>query len=246
MSPIYEMFQVPGQTSSRSTCVDAFVPGVGATRSRPLSGFMVAGSDPSHYGQLDGVPDAAASAHGPALVDADIAATPKIVKSDQPAQPERLHRAVRERADRAGRRLDALLPAVLRAVVAQPVSQARLLHRRLRVPMAEQVAFDSTLALALGDVFNAPVSSTPGAGRPGRLVPRCGPLPDRPCQDPVPTAPDRSEGGKLRRLQTDINTWQSDARAAPAADRWHGRRRPTTSTTTTTSPTRVAPARRPR
>ena len=52
MAPIYQELQVPGQSQQSFTLLDAFVPVSSASQIQTLSGFMIAGSDPGHYGQL--------------------------------------------------------------------------------------------------------------------------------------------------------------------------------------------------
>jgi len=76
MAPIYELFQVPGQSSQSFNLVDAFVPVSQGDQIQTMSAFMVAGSDPSQYGKLSVFQTPPID--GPALVDADIAATQKI------------------------------------------------------------------------------------------------------------------------------------------------------------------------
>jgi len=72
MSPVYELFQVPGQTNQTFNLVDAFVPVSKGDQIQTMSGFIVAGSDPSDYGKLTVFQTQPID--GPALVDADIAA----------------------------------------------------------------------------------------------------------------------------------------------------------------------------
>ena len=76
MAPIYELFQVPGQSTQTFNLVDAFVPVSQGDQIQTMSAFMVAGSDPSQYGKLSVFQTPPID--GPALVDADIAATQKI------------------------------------------------------------------------------------------------------------------------------------------------------------------------
>ena len=78
MSPIYELFQVPGQRSPSFNLVDAFTPVSMGDQIQTMSGFIVAGSDPAHYGQLTVFQTPPID--GPALVDADISATQAISK----------------------------------------------------------------------------------------------------------------------------------------------------------------------
>ncbi|HTZ07538.1 MAG TPA: UPF0182 family protein [Acidimicrobiales bacterium] len=76
MSPEYEVFQVPGQSSQSYNLVDAFSPVSQGDQIQTMSGFIVAGSDPGNYGKLTVFQTPAIE--GPALIDADIAATQKI------------------------------------------------------------------------------------------------------------------------------------------------------------------------
>ena len=130
MAPIYELFQVPGQSSQSFNLVDAFVPVSKGDQIQTMSAFMVAGSDPATVRQADGVPDATHRRTGPRR--RRHRRHPEDLVSDQPAQPERFQCRAGHAASRAGGRLDAVLPALLRGVLAQPVPRARLLRRRLR------------------------------------------------------------------------------------------------------------------
>jgi hypothetical protein len=76
MSPIYELFQVPGQTAQSFNLVDAFVPVSKGDQIQTMSAFIVAGSDPGQYGKLTVF--TTPPIDGPALVDADISAIGKI------------------------------------------------------------------------------------------------------------------------------------------------------------------------
>ena len=77
MSPIYEVLEVPGQSSLSFNLLDAFVP-VSSSNDvlQTLSAFLVAGSDPGQYGKLTlFVTPRGEAFDGPALVDARIQAT---------------------------------------------------------------------------------------------------------------------------------------------------------------------------
>jgi hypothetical protein len=73
MSPIYELFKVPGQSSPSFNLVDSFVPVSMGDQIQTMAGFIVAGSDPSDYGKLTVYQTPPID--GPALIDADISAT---------------------------------------------------------------------------------------------------------------------------------------------------------------------------
>lgn len=73
MKPLYETFRVPGENAVSYNLIDAFVP-VSNGQIQTLSAFLVAGSDPGHYGQLTSfVTPPGQNVDGPALIDARIA-----------------------------------------------------------------------------------------------------------------------------------------------------------------------------
>ena len=85
MAPIYQVMKVPGQTQQSFNLLDAFVPISGQSQIQTLSGFMIAGSDPGHYGQLQMfVTPRDNPVNGPAIVAAKIDATPQVVPSRSP------------------------------------------------------------------------------------------------------------------------------------------------------------------
>ena len=79
MSPIYEVFQVPGQSKQTYNLVDSFVPFNKADNIQTMSGLIVAGSDPSDYGELKVFQTPPID--GPALVDSDISASQAISRT---------------------------------------------------------------------------------------------------------------------------------------------------------------------
>lgn len=79
MSPLYEVFALPGSSQLTYNLVDAFVPVSQSDTIQTLSGFMVAGSDPGQYGRLTVYATTPGqSIDGPALIDARISATQSI------------------------------------------------------------------------------------------------------------------------------------------------------------------------
>ncbi len=79
MAPIYQELRVPGQAQQSFSLLDAFVPVSGQSQIQTLSGFMIAGSDPGHYGQLQMfVTPRDKPVNGPAIVAAQIDATPTV------------------------------------------------------------------------------------------------------------------------------------------------------------------------
>jgi uncharacterized protein len=162
MSPIYELFQVPGQTTQSFNLVDAFVPVSKGDQIQTMSGFIVAGSDPGQYGKLTVF--ATPPIDGPALVDADISAIGKI--SSQISLLNQEGSSVQ-----------------LGNLQVVPVGDSMLYFRPFYVESSRnpfpkldyfivvysgptgqsQVAFDTTLPLALQDLFSVTLP-TPGTG----------------------------------------------------------------------------------
>ena len=78
-SPIYEVFQMPGQSKQSFSLLNSFVPANRADNIQTMTGFIVAGSDPSDYGHLTVFQTPPID--GPAIVDSDIAGTQVISRS---------------------------------------------------------------------------------------------------------------------------------------------------------------------
>jgi uncharacterized membrane protein (UPF0182 family) len=161
MSPIYELFTVPGQSSPSFNLVDAFVPVSMGDQIQTMAGFIVAGSDPSDYGRLTVFQTPPID--GPALVDSDIAAT----------------QAVSTKISFLNQNGSSVLLGTLQVV---PVGNAMLYFRPFYVESSRnpfpkldyyivvyagaqqgqsKVAFDTTLQAALNDLFQV---SLPGSG----------------------------------------------------------------------------------
>ena len=71
--------KVPGQAQQSFNLLDAFVPISGQSQIQTLSGFMIAGSDPGHYGKLEMfVTPRNNPVNGPAIVAAQIDATASV------------------------------------------------------------------------------------------------------------------------------------------------------------------------
>ncbi len=126
---------------------------------------------------------------------------------DQLPQPARFRRPAGHAPGRPRRQLHALLPALLCVVVAEPVPQARLLHRRLRrIPGDEQGRLrdhpDRCTPVSVPGVPAGPdryrdhaPDGTHDYGEPDR------PGLDQPGQHRSHPSPDRPEGRQLRRLR---------------------------------------------
>ncbi|MGD0378445.1 MAG: UPF0182 family protein [Acidimicrobiales bacterium] len=167
MSPIYELFQVPGQTTQSFNLVDAFVPVSKGDQIQTMSAFIVAGSDPGQYGRLTVF--TTPPIDGPALIDADISAIGKI--SSQISLLNQEGSSVQ-----------------LGTLQVVPVGDSMLYFRPFYVESSRnpfpkldyfivvysgptgqsQVAFDTTLPLALQDLFSVslPTPGSPSAAQP--------------------------------------------------------------------------------
>jgi uncharacterized membrane protein (UPF0182 family) len=162
MAPIYELFQVPGQSAQSFNLVDAFVPVSKGDQIQTMSAFAVAGSDPEHYGDLTVYQTPPVD--GPALVDADISA----------------YGPISQQISLLNQEGSSVLLGTLQMV---PVGNSMLYFRPLYVQSSRnpfpnlnsfivvysgpqgqsQVAYDSTLSAALADLFKVALP-TPGQG----------------------------------------------------------------------------------
>jgi len=79
MSPLYQVLKIPGAQSASFNLINAYVPVSQGDQSQTLSAYMIAGSDPSNYGQITAfVVPSGQTVDGPALVDARMSATPAV------------------------------------------------------------------------------------------------------------------------------------------------------------------------
>jgi uncharacterized membrane protein (UPF0182 family) len=199
MQPLYELFQVPGQTQQSFNLVDAFVPVSQGDQIQTMSAFMVAGSDPGQYGKLSVFQTPPID--GPALVDADISATQKI--SSQISLLNQNGSSVE-----------------LGTLQFVPVGDSMLYFRPFYVQSARnpfpkldfyvvvyagaqgqsQVAFDTTLTAALQDLFQV---SLPGQST----------TPSTPSTPSSPTGPSTSVNQRIQSLITQANSDFQQAQA---------------------------------
>ena len=229
MAPIYQELRIPGQAQQSFNLLDAFVPVSTQSQIQTLSGFMIAGSDPGHYGQLEMfVTPPNNPVDGPSIVAARIQANSTVSKAIT-------------LLNTGGS------SALLANVLMIPVSDGLLYIQPLYVqssrnafPELQQViavygntvGMESTLGGALSDVFKGPVSTapTPG-GTSGSLSPQV-----RSLLNQAQTAYQQSQAdlkaGNLGAYQTDINGLESLLNQVQALT--GGTVTPTTTTTTTT------------
>jgi uncharacterized membrane protein (UPF0182 family) len=247
MSPIYELFQAPGQSSQSFNLVDAFVPVSKGDQIQTMSGFVVAGSDPSDYGKLTVFQTAPID--GPALVDADIAATQKI--SSQISLLNQNGSSVE-----------------LGTLQVVPVGDSILYFRPFYVESSRnpfpkldyyivvysgpqgqsQVAFDTSLSQALVDLFQVPLpgqnpSTTQPTGPSTAINAHIQSLVAQAAQD-FQQAQTDLKAGNFAAYGTDItnlnNVLQQLQQASGISSSSPSSTSPTTTTTTTTSPGGVA------
>ena len=238
MAPNYQMLEVPGQTKQTFTLLDALVPVSKGSQIQTLSGFMIAGSDPGHYGQIQMfVTPRGQPVDGPSLVAARIDATQSISKQisllNQNGSSVELGNVL-------------MIPIADSLLYIQPVyvQSSRNTFPELQGVIAvygKQAALgtggtpsDAQQALqdALTQVFAAPVSTSPGAAS-GTLSPQVRNLLADAQQAYLQSQADL-KAGDLGAYQTDINRMANDlttvqqltGSTTPGST-------PTTSTTTT-------------
>jgi uncharacterized protein len=231
MAPIYQELRVPGQSQQSFNLLDAFVPISGQSQIQTLSGFMIAGSDPGHYGQLEMfVTPRNNPVNGPAIVAAKIDATA----------------AVSQKVSLLNQNgSSVLLGNVLMIPVADSLLYIQPLYvesSRNAIPELQQViavygnlpaAIGPTLASALTQVFQAPVSTATGtSGTTGTLSPQVRALLDQ-AQIAYQQSQTDLKAGNLGSYQTDINNLESDL---AEVQQLTGGTVATTTTTTTTTP----------
>lgn len=168
MSPLYQVLKIPGAQKVSFNLINAYVPVSQGDQSQTLSAFMIAGSDPSDYGQITVfVTPRGEPVDGPALVDARMSATPSV--SQEISLLNQNGSSV-----------------LLGNVLMVPVDESMLYFRPLYVQSSRnalpvlqkvivvyvgqngsQVAMENTLQGALQDVFNTSVPIGNGAPSQG-------------------------------------------------------------------------------
>ena len=233
MAPIYQELRVPGQANESFTLLDAFVPVSRGSQIQTLSGFMIAGSDPGHYGKLqmfvtprNSPVDGPVDRGGPDRRHFDG------VEPDLPAQPERFLRAPGQCADDSGGQLAAVHPAALRRVVAECHPGAAAGDRRLREPPGRHRATRCPVRCPRCSAHPCPRRPTRPAP-PGRSHRSCGHCWARRSPTYQQSQTDL-KAGNLGAYQTDINNLENDLNQVETQT--GGTVTSTTTTTTTTQP----------
>jgi len=229
MAPIYQEMEVPGQSQQSFTLLDAFVPVSSTSSIQTLSGFMIAGNDPSQYGKLQMfVTPRNNPVAGPAIVasriDANTAVSTKISLLNQQGSTALLGNVL-------------MIPISNSLLYIQPLYVA---SSRNAIPNLQQViavyqntvAIDTTLSGALSQVFGNPVTVTPGnSSSTGSLSPQVKSLLSQ-AQTAYQQSQTDLHDGNLGAYQTDISNLESYLNEVQSLTGG-----PTTSTTTTTTTT---------
>ena len=238
MAPIYQILEVPGQTQQSFTLLDALVPVSSGSQIQTLSGFMIAGSDPGHYGKLQMfVTPRGQPVDGPSLVAARIDATQaissKISLLNQNGSSVELGNVL-------------MIPIADSLLYIQPlyVQSSRNSFPELQGVIAvygKQAALGTggtdnnaqeALQDALTQVFQAPVSTTPGGG--GTVSPQVQNL-LADAQQAYQQANTDLAAGNLGAYQNDITRMENDLQTIGqlTGTTNSGTTSPTSSTTTT-------------
>jgi len=244
MAPIYQVFSLPGLSTQAFTITDGFVPAsqsnsTSAGQNFNLTAFMVGGSDPGSYGQLN-VYQTPQGTRGPANADAEIDANTTVSKDisllDQKGSQVLLGNTLMVPVGQSMVYLRPLYVAATTNSLPQLSSVIGVLDQR--------VVIDATLAQTMTDLFQTTVTTPPagGSGTPtGGTV--TGTVPAAVAGDLAQAQSLYSQAltalknGDLGTYQSDINAMEAQIAAAQQA--LHP---PATSSGTSTS-TSTAPAK---
>jgi uncharacterized membrane protein (UPF0182 family) len=230
MSPLYQEFEQPGQSSQSFSLLDAFVPISSQSQIQTLSGFMIAACDPGQYGKLTMyVTPRDNPAKGPSIVASQIDSTANVSKQISLLNQEGSQ---------------ALLGNVLMLPVANSLLYIQPLYvasSRNAIPNLQQViavygnapaGIGQDLSAALQQVFGQTVAVSPNTGSgSGQLTPQVRSLLGD-AQHQYQSAQSALANGNLGAYQSDINALENDLNQVAQLTGGSV----TTSTTTTTTP----------
>jgi uncharacterized membrane protein (UPF0182 family) len=245
MSPLYQVFALPGTTTQAFTITDGFVPAsqsnsTNAGQNFNLTAFMIGNSDPGHYGQLT-VYQTPQGTIGPANADAAIDANSTVSKDIS-------------LLDTKGSEV------LLGNTLMVPIGQAMVYLRPLYVAattnplpqleyvvgvLGKRVVVESTLAQTLTDVLQTTVSTPTGTGT---TTPTSGTLPAGVAADLVQAqtlytnALTALKNEDLATYQQDIAAMQAQIAAAQQLLGTSTSGSSATSTTSSTTTTTTKPA----
>ncbi len=163
-APEYEMLRLPGQNAPTFNLLEPFVPVSQSGVQQNLTGFLVAGSDPSNYGQLtDFITPRGQQIDGPALVNARISATPSISQQIT---------LLDQHGSQVSFGTTLMVPVHQSLLYIRPVYVASVQNslpeiKQVIVVYGTQAAMEPTLAGALNDVFGAVLQGVEGANQIG-------------------------------------------------------------------------------
>ncbi len=230
MAPIYQVLKIPGQTQQSFSLLDAFVPVSSQSQIQTLSGFMIAGSDPGHYGQLEMfVTPRNSPVQGPSIVAAKIDATSAVSQEvsllNQNGSSVLLGNVL-------------MIPVANALLYIQPlyVQSSRNafpeLQRVIAVYGNQPAAIGNTLGAALTTLFAAPVATTPGGTSTGELSPQVRALLTEAQAEYTQSQMDL-KAGNLGNYQADITALEQNLQEVQQLT---GGTSASTTTTTTTTP----------
>jgi len=235
MSPIYQVMRIPGETTQSFNLIDALVPVSSGSQIQTLSGFMMAGSDPGHYGQLQMfVTPRDNPVNGPAIVAAKISATPGV--SSQISLLNQNGSSVL-----LGNVL--MIPVANAILYVQPVyvessrNPVPLLQRVITVYGNQPAAIGNSLSASLTQLFSAPVQASPTTGGSSTSLSPAAQALLAQAQSAYTQAQADLKAGNLAAYQADINNMESYLQQVQALT---GGPVASTTTTTTTTPAQAA------
>ncbi|KJF15998.1 UPF0182 family membrane protein [Acidithrix ferrooxidans] len=161
-APEYQLLKLPGQTKPTFNLLEPFVPVSQSGVQQNLSGFLVAGSDPSNYGQLtDFVTPRGQQIDGPALINARISATPAISQQIS---------LLDQHGSQVSFGTTLMVPVGQSLLYIRPLYVASVQNslpeiKQVIVVYGTQAAMEPTLAGALKDVFGTVLPGVQGANQ---------------------------------------------------------------------------------
>ena len=155
-SPIYELLQLPGESTPTFSAVEPLVPYSSNDKVQTLAALLIANSSASNYGQLEAfqTPSGGTSIDGPGLVNADINSNPTVSKQIS---------LLNQGGSTVLFGTVQILPIADSLIYVRPlyVSSSQTAFPQLQevvVVYGGQVAMETTLGAALADVFGASVN----------------------------------------------------------------------------------------
>ena len=161
-APEYELLRMPGQSSPTFNLLEPFVPVSQSGVQQNLTGFLVAGSDPSNYGKLtDYITPRGQQIDGPALINARINATTAISQQIS---------LLDQHGSQVSFGTTLLVPMHQSLLYIRPLYVASAQNplpeiKQVIVVYGTQAAMEPTLAGAINDVFGAVLSGVQGANQ---------------------------------------------------------------------------------